>query len=231
MPTALVTGASRGLGIEFVRQLSVSWSVIATCRCPDAAEELRALQASNPRVSIEQLDVTNDQEITELASKLSNTPIDLLVLNAGIKGSRENQHMGTLDTADMIEVLRLNAVAPLFIAQAFAPHVKASERKQVVCCSSGVGCISDNTSGGMTQYRISKAALNMAMQEVAVKGKEEGVHVLCLVPGWVRTDMGGPNGRLSPEESVAGLLANVVHKYQSLQSGGLYDYNGKLWPW
>ena len=141
--------------------------------------------------------MTNEDELLELANKLKGTPLDLLVLNAGIKGSRDHTHFGTLEAADMMEVLRVNAVAPILIAQAFSENVKASERKQVVCCSSGVGSIADNTSGGMTQYRISKAALNMAMQEIAVKGKDDGIHVLCLVPGWVRTDMGGPNGRLS----------------------------------
>jgi NAD(P)-dependent dehydrogenase (short-subunit alcohol dehydrogenase family) len=231
MPTALVTGASRGIGLEFVRQLAGSWRVIATCRSPSTAEGLLALQATHANITVEQLDVTNDEQIEALAQKLASTPIDLLVLNAGIKGSREQQHLGALKTADLMEVLRVNTVAPLLVAQAFTPHVKASQRKQIVCCSSGVGCIGDNTSGGMTQYRVSKAGLNMGMQEIAVKGREEGVHVLCLVPGWVRTDMGGPNGRLSPEESVGGLLSNVVHQYRSLQSGGLYDYTGKLWPW
>jgi len=202
MPTALVTGASRGLGLEFVKQLAGSWHVIAACRDPAIAKDLRTLQAQNERIQIVQLDVVNQDHIAAVASSLKGKPIDLLVLNAGIKGSREKQHLGDLEAEDMLNVLAVNSVAPILISQAFLENVKASSRKQIVCCSSGVGSIAENESGGMTQYRMSKAALNMGMQEIAIKTRDAGLQVLCLVPGWVRTDMGGPNGRLSPEEAV-----------------------------
>mmetsp|Transcript_36708 Transcript_36708/g.80466 ORF Transcript_36708/g.80466 Transcript_36708/m.80466 type:complete len:232 (-) Transcript_36708:276-971(-) len=231
MHTALVTGASRGMGLEFVRQLSTSWKVIATCREPSQATELLDLQSKCSNITIEPLNVDDQEQILGLATKLAGTSIDLLLLNAAMKGNMERQHFGNLGTEDILQVLHTNAVAPLMIAQAFAEHVKSSQRKQIVCVSSGVGSIADNTSGGMTQYRMSKAALNMAMQEVKVKLKDSGVHVLCLVPGWVRTDMGGPKARLSPEEAVEGMLNQVVHKYETLVSGGLYDYAGKSFPW
>lgn len=203
MPTALVTGASRGLGLEFVKQLAQTWHVFAACRDPLHAEALKTLQKDNERVEIVQLDVVNSNHLKTLVQTLEGKPIDLLVLNAGIKGEREKQHFGSLEAEDMSNVFAVNTIAPVLIAQALVENVKASSRKQIVCCSSGVGSITENQSGGMAQYRMSKAALNMGMQEVAVKTKDAGVQVLCLVPGWVRTDMGGPNGRLGPDEAVS----------------------------
>jgi len=231
LPTALVTGASRGLGFEFVKQLAQTWHVIAACRDPSSAADLKELQSKNERVQIVQLDVANQEHIAALPGALAGKPIDLLVLNAGIKGSREKQHLGTMEAEDMLEVFAVNTVAPVLIAQALIENVKASTRKQIVCCSSGVGSISENESGGMAQYRMSKAALNMGMQEVAVKTKDAGVQVICMVPGWVQTDMGGPNGRLRVDEAVTKLLQNVILRDDPLPSGGFFDYTGKQWPW
>ena len=147
------------------------------------------------------------------------------MLNAGIKGD------GSGTAEDFQRVYQTNAVAPLLLCRALRSHVARSKQKQIVAMSSGVGSIAENESGGMEAYRMSKAALNMAMVGFAVStGREEGIHVLSMVPGWVRTDMGGPRGRLSPEEAVGAMIDNVVEAKDKFRSGGLYDYSGKEWP-
>mmetsp|Transcript_20421 Transcript_20421/g.28292 ORF Transcript_20421/g.28292 Transcript_20421/m.28292 type:complete len:234 (-) Transcript_20421:147-848(-) len=233
MQTVLVTGSNRGLGLEFVKQLleSGSWRVIASCRTPSTASALHKLKQSHANnMEIEKLDVLSDTDIENLTVKLKYTPIDLLLINHGIKGLEE-QELETFDTENMIEVLKTNTIAPVKLIHSFTQNVTISGRKQIVCLSSGVGSIGDNKSGGMIVYRISKAGLNMAMQEVVVKLSDSGVHVTCLAPGWVKTDMGGQNARITPEECIKGCLHNVINKYEILENGGFYDLNGKQWPW
>eukprot|EP00873_Tetraselmis_striata_P044262 jgi/Tetstr1/464526/TSEL_009283.t1 len=225
--TVLVTGANRGIGLEFVRQyLERGSSVIATCRKPSEAEALaKLLESGEGRLRIEELDVASGKSISALCDSLGeDCAIDVLLLNAGIKGDSS----GTAD--DFLQVYKTNAVAPLLLCRSLHAHVARSKQKQIVAISSGVGSISENGSGGMEAYRMSKAALNMAMAGVAVKGQADGIHVLSMVPGWVRTDMGGTNARQTVEESVGAMIDNVIGNKDRYQSGGLYDYTGKQWP-
>mmetsp|Transcript_39680 Transcript_39680/g.75897 ORF Transcript_39680/g.75897 Transcript_39680/m.75897 type:complete len:233 (+) Transcript_39680:110-808(+) len=226
--TALIAGASRGIGLEFVRQLAPTMNVIATYRGATEPADLQTIRATYPSLRLEPLDVTDTAQVATLAKKLEGTPIDLLLLNAGIKGLSPQDLGSGIDVANMQHVFLTNTISQLKLAEAFQEHVKCSKRKQIVAMSSGLGSISDNTSGGSVAYRVSKAALNMAMQEVAVKLKDDGVHVLCMAPGWVRTDMGGSEARLTTEESVAGML-EVMNKREQLQTGGLYDFKGVHW--
>lgn len=229
--TALVTGSSRGIGLEFVKQLAPSWNVIATCRDPASAAALLELQAANPSVKVLTLDVNDYEQLADLAIKLWGTPIDLLLLNAGIKGRTPDAiDEGALDAVNMAQVFQTNCISPSKMAWEFKRHVLASERKQIIVMSSGLASISDNTTGGSVAYRISKAAINMAMQEVAVKLASQGVHAMCLAPGWVKTDMGGANARLTVEESVSAML-EVVDKYKQLENGGFYFHTGHRLAW
>jgi NAD(P)-dependent dehydrogenase (short-subunit alcohol dehydrogenase family) len=163
VPTVLVTGANRGIGLEYVRQYAArGWNVIATARRPAEAAELQALAKANPRVTVEQLDVADFAQVDALAARHAGKPIDIVVNNAGITGKPTEQYFGkSSDWAVFEAVLRTNTIAPLKIAEAFLPHLQASRQKKLVNVSSSEGSIGSVTAGRMYFYRASKAALNM----------------------------------------------------------------------
>lgn len=236
MPTVLVTGASRGIGLEFVRQYSADgWSVLACCRSPQRAGKLRDLAATNPQVKMHALDVSDFAAIEALASQLRGQSIDVLLNNAGLYGPTAgaehdpNQEFGHMDYAAWTRLFVVNTQAPLKMAEAFIEHVAASEQRRIVSMSTGLSSISD-ASGGFYAYRTSKAALNMAMVALANDLRRRRVRVGLLCPGWVRTDMGGPNATLAVEDSVRGLRA-VIAKLDDARSGGFYSYKGVPKPW
>ncbi len=226
MPTVLITGAGRGLGLEFAKQYAdEGWTVHAACREPEAAAGLRGLGGG---VRLARMDVTSAEQVAELADDLRGEAIDLLLNNAGIYGPREYP-LGQIDYAAWAEVLRVNTLAPLRVAAAFAEHVAASGQKRMAFVSSRMGSIEQNSGGGYI-YRSSKAALNAAVKSLAIDLAPRGVTAVVIHPGWVRTDMGGPGATIAPAESVAG-MRRVFAGLTPDDGGRFFDYDGSSLPW
>ncbi|UJS25076.1 SDR family oxidoreductase [Thiothrix winogradskyi] len=231
MPTIMITGANRGIGLELVRQYAADgWEVLACCRSPENAPELKQLAAANGNISVHLLDVTNAQQRKVLAAQLKGKPIDILFNSAGVSGSWSAQGFGHCQAEEWLDVLHINVVTPMLMMQDFAANVALSERKIIANMSSKMGSIADNTSGGSYLYRSSKAALNMVNKSAAHDLARKGISVVLLHPGWVRTDMGGPNGELSVEESVTALKRNLAN-VTFADSGRLLDIDGSTIPW
>jgi NAD(P)-dependent dehydrogenase (short-subunit alcohol dehydrogenase family) len=224
--TVLITGAARGLGLEFARQYAADgWHVIAYCRAPDKAPELRKL---GKQVEVHALDVTSADSIQHMAKSLAGRPIDVLINNAGLHGDRTP--FGATDVALWKKIFEVNTIAPVQVLAALLENVAASHHKKVANISSKVGSIGDGPSGGSYAYRSSKTALNMAMVNAAHELKGRGITILLIHPGWVQTDMGGPSAPVGIEQSVAG-VRRVVDKATQAESGHFYDYTGKQLPW
>lgn len=227
MPTVMITGASRGLGLEFARQYAADgWRVIATCRAPARADALNAIGG----VDVHALDVDDFDAVAELAEALSGTAIDVLINNAGIYGPK-GYSLNEMDFSVWGEVMRTNAMAPLRVSQCFAPHVAASALKCIATLSSKMGSMADNTSGGSYIYRSSKAAVNAVMKSLAHDLAGQGIGVLILHPGWVRTDMGGSAGLIDADFSVAGMRQVIAARGDLSHSGGFFNYDGAEIPW
>lgn len=227
MPSVLVTGANRGLGLEFARQYAADgWKVYACCRAPDAAADLNALAGD---VTVLALDVTSKQEVAMLSAFLDGAPVDVLVNNAGIYGPK-NCGLGEVNDADFDRVMRVNVYGLLRMTRALLNNVAASELKTVATLGSKMGSMADNTSGGSYIYRASKAAVNAAMKSLSHDVAPLGVSVVTLHPGWVRTDMGGPGGLIDAPESVAG-MRRVIAETGPAASGRFVAYDGKEIPW
>jgi NAD(P)-dependent dehydrogenase (short-subunit alcohol dehydrogenase family) len=231
MPTVLITGASRGLGLEFVRQYdAAAWQVIATCRTPDKAPALRKLaDAAGGRIEIEALDVVDADATQRLAAKLGRRPIDLLIANAGVMGPRDYAP-DKVDDTTWSEVMRVNLMAPTRLASLLTGAVAASERKLMAFVSSRLGSMASNNSGGLYVYRASKAALNAVVKSLAVDLAEQRITTVALHPGWVRTDMGGSGADIDAVTSVTGMV-KVLGKLGPADSGSLIDYSGQTLPW
>lgn len=231
MTTVLITGANRGLGLEFVRQYAAeSWQVIAACRQPGQATELNKLAQNYPNIQLETLDVAEFEQIDALAKKLANQAIDVLINNAGIYGDERGHGFGQLDYQAWTKTLTVNTQAPVKMAEAFLPQIKQGKNKLVVTVSSLMGSIADNGSGGSLLYRSSKSAVNSVMKSLAIDLNDQGIGTLILHPGWVRTDMGGPNGLIDTEESVTG-MRQVIAGFSLAQTGTFVKYDGALLPW
>ena len=231
MSTVLVTGANRGLGLEFCRQYAeAGWQVIACCRNLGAAEKLSDLEQLHNNLRIFSLNVENFSEIDNLSSQLADENIDVLINNAGVYGDENAHSFGSLDFQKWSNTLTINTQAPVKMAEAFLPQVERSEKKLIVAISSQMGSIADNSGGGSILYRSSKGALNAAMKSLAIGLKEQGVGVLIFHPGWVRTDMGGPNGLIDVEESIVG-MREVIAEFRLSLTGDFIKYNGMPIPW
>ncbi len=237
MRTVFITGANRGLGLEFVRQYVAQGDVVhACCRRPGGAAELKALEKANrATLHVHALDVTRTEAVQRLAGALAETAIDILINNAGVFGPKAEsekdlrQSLGHIDEEIIAKVLRVNAVAPLVVAQAFTDHVARSAEKKMVAISSSFGSIAE-TSGGYYAYRMSKAALNMAMATVAKDLAPRGVSVSVFCPGWVQTEMGGKNAPQTVESSVSGLRRLI----QAVSTPGVAKFqlfDGTPVPW
>ncbi|BDY06057.1 SDR family oxidoreductase [Ferrimonas sp. YFM] len=230
MNTVLITGANRGLGLEFVRQYArKGWQVLACCRDPRGAEALNRLTEANPEIELFSLDVTDEGAIWELALELEGRTIDHLILNAGVLGE-QCAELGQMTQSEWIKVLTINTVAPALLIQALKDHVAASEHKSIVGISTRVASLEDNGSGGMYSYRASKAALNQILVSAAHNLKEQGVKTLALHPGWVQTDMGGEQAKFTPSESVAGMMAQI-ERLTPETSGSFQVFDGSTIPW
>jgi NAD(P)-dependent dehydrogenase (short-subunit alcohol dehydrogenase family) len=230
MPSVLLTGASRGLGLEFARQYAAAgWRVIATCRDPTRAAALQALAGVSPAGTLEihALDAGDLAAVASLAGRLSGLALDVVIANAGIWGPRE-MTAERVDAACWTETFHINTIAPLALAGAFRPHLERGTERKALALSSALGSIGENTTGGLTAYRSSKAALNAAWRSFAIDHPQ--LIAAVLHPGWVRTDMGGPGAPLGPAESIAG-LRRVIAGLTAADSGGFYGHDGKTHGW
>ncbi len=233
MTNYLITGANRGLGLEFVRQLLARGdNVIACCREPARATELASLAASSQgKVAVRALDVADAAAIAAFPAQLQadGAKIDVLINNAGIAAGHED--FGKFDEETMTRVLRVNAIAPMLVTQALAPLLRPDRKPKVVCITSSLGSITQasDLSFGLS-YGMSKAALNMGVKKLSAEMSGRGIAILTLHPGWVQTDMGGGAAPLKPEESIRGMLA-VIDKAGVADNGRFLDYTGKELPW
>jgi len=227
----LITGASRGIGLEFVRQYAqAGWRVYATCRNPERAQELtRLAAASHDSVSVHSLDVTDSRHIDAVREMLQGLPLDVLINNAGVLGPKL-QGFGHIDVDAWMYTMRVNAIAPLKLIDALVESLASGERRLVANLSSRMGSITDNGSGGYYIYRSSKAALNAVVRNAALDLAPRGIMVVALHPGWVRTDMGGLAGELDPVHSVE-RMRTLLDRVRSADSGGFFDLDGTSIPW
>lgn len=229
--TVLVTGANRGLGLEFARQYAADgWKVHAACRNPAGAGDLTALAAaSGGRIEVAAIDVADGESVKAAAERLAGQPIDLLINNAGV-GSPKAQRLGGLDYAAWSRVLDTNTLGPVRVTEAFLPNLERGRGKKVVTITSKMGSIDDNGSGGSYAYRTSKAAVNMAVKSLSIDLAPRGITCIVVHPGWVRTDMGGPSGLISPEESITG-IRRIVARLTPADAGRFFNYDGKPIAW
>lgn len=226
MSTVLITGANRGIGLEFARQYSAAgWQVIATCRRPQEGGALETLP-----VEIRPLDMTDIESFPAFAAGLKGRPMDLLLNNAGLYGLEERQSLGRVDVAEWQRVMMVDVFAPLKLVENLIDNLALSERPVVGNLSSKMGSMADNTSGGIYLYRSAKAALNAVSKSLAVDLRARGILVVALHPGWVKTDMGGPNALIPVDVSVTG-LRRVIAGLTPADSGRFLAFDGHDVPW
>jgi NAD(P)-dependent dehydrogenase (short-subunit alcohol dehydrogenase family) len=232
----LITGANRGLGLEFVRQLLARGdAVTACCREPVKATDLKGLAQNGAadRLKIYALDVADPAAIAELPAKVQGdgVQVDVLINNAGV-ASGQDETVGEFEAGVMERVLLINSVAPMLVSQAFVPLLEKTGRSpKIVCITSGLGSITQ--AEGLTyglSYGMSKAALNMGVKKLSSDLKRRGIAILALHPGWVQTDMGGANATLKPVESIRGML-QVMDKLSVDKTGHFLNYAGEELPW
>ena len=226
MPTVLITGAARGLGLDFTKQYAAKgWKVLACARSADGLKGIKGDIHHHP------LDVSDYKAVKALAAKLKDEAIDVLICNAGVGGERDSsaQDFGTLDPVEWRRIFEINALAPLMMAEAFSEHVARSQQKKLIALSSILGSIGKNT-GGRYFYRASKTALNMEWSVLAKDLESKGIICLALHPGWVQTDMGGPTATLTIEQSVPGMV-KVIDGLKPSDNGRFLQYDGGELPW
>ncbi|SJZ36854.1 Short-chain dehydrogenase [Enhydrobacter aerosaccus] len=226
MSTVLITGAARGLGLDFTKQYAAKgWKVLACARKPDALKGIAGDVHHYP------LEVTDYGAVKALAAKLADEPIDVLICNAGVggEGGADAQTLGTLRPDVWRTVFEVNTLAPLMMAEAFADHVARSSQRKLIAISSTLGSIANNT-GGRYFYRASKTALNMEWSCLAKDLESKGVICVALHPGWVQTDMGGPTATLTIEQSVPAMV-KVIDGLKPSDNGRFLQYDGAELPW
>ena len=230
MTDVLVTGANRGLGLGFVKNyLGKNVNVVGTTRDLKSSKELLALKEKFPNnLEIFELDLLKESAGDTLANFLGERPIDILINNAGVGST--NQHFEAVSPKPWLEVLKVNLIAPLMITQSIINNVKKGSDKKIYFLSSQLGSIGDNASGGMYIYRSSKTGLNQVVKSLSVDLKPQGITVVSLHPGWVKTDMGGPNAPVSIDESIEGMM-QVIDATDIRDTGRFLNYDGKELPW
>jgi NAD(P)-dependent dehydrogenase (short-subunit alcohol dehydrogenase family) len=227
----VVTGASRGIGLEFTRQLAARGDrVVAAVRDPARASELASLAAgARAAVSVHRLDVTDDASVQAFAAEVGDEPVDLLINNAGVFGG-SHQSLGDVDFDDAIATYEINALGPLRLTFALLPAIRRGAGKKIAHLTSGMGSIGDNRSGGDYAYRMSKAALNMAAVTLARDLAVEKIISFVINPGWVKTDMGGARAPTEVTDSVAGMLG-MIDGATADSSGRFLNWRGNEYPW
>tara|TARA_B100000678_G_scaffold170298_1_gene142014 strand:- start:1591 stop:2256 length:666 start_codon:yes stop_codon:yes gene_type:complete len=221
MPTILITGGSRGIGAELVQQYAADgWDVIATARSDSDLKELDAMD----NVTAMELDVAKPDSVAAFIDGVGDRPIDVFLNSAGVYGPRTPERDGWMD------VLEINVVAPTLLAEKLKPNVAASEKKVMAVVTSRMGSIGDNGGGGSIPYRSSKAAVNAAWKSLSIDWKDDGIAVVMLHPGWVKTDMGGDNAQIDTKTSVDGLRDRIAETDLS-NSGRFVAYDGATIEW
>ena len=230
MINVLITGANRGLGLGFVKKyLEKNVNVLCTTRDISGSKELLECKERYPNnIEIFELDLLKENGAETLANQLNGMPIDILINNAGVGSS--NQHFEAVSSKPWLEVLKVNLIAPLIITQSLFENVKKSSAKKIYFLSSQLGSIGDNTSGGMYIYRSSKTGLNQVVKSLSVDLKPKGITVVSLHPGWVKTDMGGPNAPVSIDKSIEGMI-KVIERTDINDTGRFLNYDGTELPW
>ncbi|KAJ8043695.1 hypothetical protein HOLleu_10900 [Holothuria leucospilota] len=249
MSSILITGANRGIGLEFVRQLASNkegkWKYIfAACRNPDKAEDYSVTLFCHFFYFLMFSDVTSDATIEtavkQVSSVVGDNGLNVVINNAGIIGGRERNSLDKLSRKGLLEVFDVNAAGALMVVQKFLPVLKqgaaASKtsgfsfyRGGIYNITSGVGSIADNTSGGTYAYRASKVALNMMTKSLSVDLKADNILAIALVPGWVQTDMGGSKAKLTVEDCVS-MLLKVMDNAGEKENGEAVNYRGEIFP-
>ena len=221
MPTILITGGSRGIGRALVEDYAAhGWTVIATARSDSDLEELNAMD----HVEALELDVGDDASIDAFIGALGDRKIDLFLNNAGVASIDPDDRAGFLKT------LEINAVAPTILARKLKDHVAKSDQKKMAVVTSRMGSIGDNDGGGYIPYRASKAAVNAAWKSLAIDMKGDGISVVMLHPGHVKTDMGGSNAPVTTTDSASGMRQRIDETDLG-NSGRFVDYQGKQIEW
>ena len=230
MTNVLITGANRGLGLGFVKKyLEKNVKVFCTTRDVLGSKELMDCKEKYPNnLEIFELDLLEEGTPSVLANLLDDRPIDIFINNAGVGSS--NQHFEAVSSKPWLEVLKVNLIAPLMITQSIIDNVKKSLEKKIYFLSSQLGSIGDNASGGMYIYRSSKTGLNQVVKSLSVDLKLHGITVVSLHPGWVRTDMGGPNAPVTIDKSIEGMV-NVIDTTDIKCTGKFLNYDGMELPW
>ncbi|XP_060587073.1 C-signal-like [Ruditapes philippinarum] len=238
--SVLITGCNRGIGLEFVKQFLQLTKpprfLFACCRNPEQATDLNVIAKSNSSVTVLQIDVTKQESIDKakayVASKVEGDGLNLLINNSGLVG---RQGVEDVTREDMLKCYEVNAIGPLMMAQAFLPLLRQAaslspseplscNKAAIINMSTGVASISENSSGGRYPYRASKAALNMITSNLSLDLKTDGILCTAIHPGWVKTEMGGPNALISTEESLKGIMS-VLEKLQGEEGSGKF-YHG-----
>ena len=231
MKTVLITGANRGIGLEHARAFTARGvHVLATAREPAEAQDLQQLKTSHPHlVTLLPYDAAKPEAPAQLKAAVGNTPIDLLLANAGAMGGAQ-QSFGSVDVDDTLQLLRINSLAPLKVVEALVDNIATSGKKLVAMQSSQMGSIADNSSGGYYAYRLSKVALNMVAKQLSNDLRARKVTVVALHPGWVKTRMGGQGAPLSAQQSVAG-QQQLFERLGLADSGRFFNFDGRELPW
>lgn len=229
MPTILITGANRGIGLELSRQYAAAGEFVIAChRAGSKTDGLRALEASGNPMKIEDLDVTDEASVAKLALAVDGKAIDVLINNAGTMGGFP-QDLGGMDYDGWAQAFEVNAIGPFRVITALMSSLKLADTPRAITLTSQMGAL-HRQSGGSYAYRSSKAAANKVMQVLSLDLRNEGIIVCPMHPGWVRTDMGGPNADLPVKESAAGLI-NVISGLTTADSGRFLQWDGVELEW
>jgi NAD(P)-dependent dehydrogenase (short-subunit alcohol dehydrogenase family) len=227
MPTVLITGANRGIGLEFTRQYAAAgWRILAGCRSPGSADDLRGLKGD---IAIHALDVADTGSVSAAKAAIGSEPIDLLINNAGAIGQRAGK-LGNVDYADWNDTLNINLLGPARVAGAFVDNVLASQQKKFATVSTRMSSMTECKAIDFMAYRTSKAAVNMMMTLAANELGPKGATVVLLHPGWVQTALGGPNAVMTPKDSVTG-MRSVLDGLTPADNGRFINFDGTPIPW
>ena len=230
MARILITGANRGLGLEFVeRYLESGDDVIATYRNEETSFELIKMSNERSNLKLLHLDVSSKKSLNSFAENLGDSTIDIFINNAGVYGPR-NSSFGNVDEENWIPAIKINAIAPILLTQLIIKNIRSGADKKLIFVTSKMGSIDDNKGGGAYVYRSSKTALNAVVKSLSVDLENEGIVVALIHPGWVKTDMGGPNALIDKDTSVRG-MTEVISNLDISSTGNFYNYDGSIIPW